>query len=61
MVKARPSEFARSRKPLTLPSLAVSKNSKGSSARKAAKVDSLQKLVETFAENERSLRSSVKK
>lgn len=61
MMKPGPSEFARSRKALTLPSLFVTKGIEGSSAGKmTVRAETLQKLVETFDESERSLKSPAK-
>ncbi len=63
-MKARPSEFmggaAMGRKPLGLPTIVVTKKTKGSAKAKggpttAYAVDSLDRLVAAFDENERAL------
>jgi hypothetical protein len=65
---ARPTDFmsvtTASRKALTLPSLTVTKSAKGSAKGKPRQrtvygVDSLEKLVAAFDENERSLKSDL--
>jgi hypothetical protein len=68
MMVAKASDFTGTsgRRKLTLPSIFVSKNSKASTASRAKRktafnVDSLEKLVDAFDENERSLKAPVKR